>query len=106
MPRPCAYADGDTAETVSEEIVSIALSTNDDILILDPESEFILSLFEQLVGAGNVSAKGIKTAQHSAKTAQQAAKATQKAAQAAAKAAKTAACKKTGCWIFYRNSKL
>ena len=83
------------------EIVSIALSTNDDILILDPESEFgflvealggevirvstssdthlnavdmdkaygdernplieksefILSLFEQLVGAGNVSAK-------------------------------------------------
>lgn len=87
--------------SAKEEIVSIALSTNDDILILDPESEFgflvealggevirvsassdthlnamdmdkaygdernplieksefILSLFEQLVGAGNVSAK-------------------------------------------------
>ena len=87
--------------SAKEEIVSIALSTNDDILILDPESEFgflvealggeiirisaasnthlnaldmdkaygdernplieksefILSLFEQLVGAGGVSAK-------------------------------------------------
>lgn len=87
--------------SAKEEIASIALSTNDDILILDPESEFgflvqalggevirvsatsdthlnamdmdkaygdernplieksefILSLFEQLVGAGNVSAK-------------------------------------------------
>lgn len=87
--------------SAKEEIVSIALSTNDDIQILDPESEFgflvealggevirvsassdthlnamdmdkaygdernplieksefILSLFEQLVGAGNVSAK-------------------------------------------------
>ena len=87
--------------SAKEEIVSIALSTNDDILILDPESEFgflvealggevirvsassdthlnamdmdkaygdernplieksefILSLFEQLVGTGNVSAK-------------------------------------------------
>lgn len=87
--------------SAKEEIVSIALSTDDDILILDPESEFgfltealggevirvsassdthinaldmdkaygdernplieksefILSLFEQLVGAGGVSAK-------------------------------------------------
>ena len=87
--------------SAKEEIVSIALSTEDDILILDPESEFtfltealggevihisatsdthvnamdmdksygdarnplieksqfILSLFEQLVGAGNISAK-------------------------------------------------
>ena len=87
--------------SAKEEIVSIALSTNDDILVLDPESEFgflvealggeiirisaasnthlnaldmdkaygdernplieksefILSLFEQLVGAGGVSAK-------------------------------------------------
>lgn len=87
--------------SAKEEIVSIALSTNDDILILDPESEFgflvealggeiirisaasdthlnaldmdkaygdernplieksefILSLFEQLVGEGGVSAK-------------------------------------------------
>ena len=87
--------------SAKEEIVSIALSTNDDILVLDPESEFgflvealggeiirisaasnthlnaldmdkaygdernplieksefILSLFEQLVGAGSVSAK-------------------------------------------------
>ena len=87
--------------SAKEEIVSIALSTEDDILILDPESEFgllvealggevirisatspnhlnamdmdkaygdernplieksefILSLFEQLAGAGNVSAK-------------------------------------------------
>ena len=87
--------------SAKEEIVNIALSTNDDILILDPESEFrflvkalggetipisaasnthinaldmdraygdernplieksefILSLFEQLIGAGNVSAK-------------------------------------------------
>lgn len=87
--------------SAKEEIVSIALSTDDDILILDPESEFgflvealggevirvsassdthlnamdmdkaygdernplieksefLLSLFEQLVGAGNVSAK-------------------------------------------------
>lgn len=87
--------------SAKEEIVAIALSTDDDILILDPESEFsslvealngevisisatsdthlnaldmdaaygnernplveksefILSLFEQLVGAGNLSAK-------------------------------------------------
>lgn len=87
--------------SAKEEIVDLALSTNDDILILDPESEFtslveslqgevirisatsdthlnaldmdaaygndknplieksefILSLFEQLVGAGNLSAK-------------------------------------------------
>lgn len=87
--------------SAKEEIVSLALSTEDDILILDPESEFgslvealngevirisatsdthlnamdmdsaygneknplieksefILSLFEQLVGAGNLSAK-------------------------------------------------
>ena len=87
--------------SAKEEIVSIVLTTNDDVLILDPESEFgylvealggevirvsassgthlnamdmdqaygdernplieksefILSLFEQLVGAGNLSAK-------------------------------------------------
>ena len=87
--------------SAKEEIVSIVLTTNDDVLILDPESEFgylvealggevirvsassgthlnamdmdraygdernplieksefILSLFEQLVGAGNVSAR-------------------------------------------------
>ena len=80
--------------SAKEEIVDLALSTEDDILILDPESEFaslvealngevicisatsdmdaaygddknplieksefILSLFEQLVGAGNLSAK-------------------------------------------------
>ena len=87
--------------SAKEEIISVALSTNDDILILDPESEFgllakalggevirisaasgahlnamdmdraygdernplieksefILSLFEQLAGAGNVSAR-------------------------------------------------
>ena len=49
MKNICGKIPMDLHEKVREEIVHLALSTDDDILILDPESEFT-KLVEALGG--------------------------------------------------------